>query len=530
MKVKFYWLLIAIFILALTARFYRIGSVPRSLNWDETTFGYSAYSLLLTGKDEWGATMPLQLRSIGDYKNPMYAYLTVLPVKLFGLSEFSVRLAPAVLGSLAVLMFTLTAWKFLGNKKLALWAGLMLAVSPWQLQFTRAGADVGVSTFFTISGITLILFNKPLSAAMMLAGSMYSYFSDKLFVPMLLPFLVRKRKVLFLAVFLLLSLGSITTYFSAGHKGKIFMTTLLSYRTQQETIDKLRAGDSPLLYRIFHNDWGQRARMFADRFFNHFSPSFLFAEGPQDNRQRIWKMGMMYWPEFILLAGALVFADRLKIKNKRLLVIWTILAVIPSVITKDAVHARRAINLVYPLMIWAAATGGYILSITPGKLRKVVAGGYFLIWILAIGFYLCSYYVWTPIRTAKGSGGWQYGYKQLVNFVTPIASEYSQIIVDPYYQGPFSFFLFYQKYPPAKYQAQAKLIISDELSLGESPGFDKYLFRTIYWPNDRSLKNTLFAGPPERLPEKDIDGVKAKLLKIIYFPDGEEAWVIVETI
>ena len=147
----------------------------------------------------------------------------------------------------------------------------------------------------------------------------------------------------------------------------------------------------------------------------------------------------------------------------------------------------------------------------------------------SIGFYITSYYVLTPLRTYQGPGGWQYGYKQLVQLVAPRSARYQKVVVDTSYQGPYIYFLFYQKYPPALYQPQAKLVYKDPQGLGEGPGFDNYEFRDIYWPDDRALTGVLFAGPPERLPLQDIDGQKAKLLTTLYFPDGTEAWRIVET-
>ncbi len=102
-------------------------------------------------------------------------------------------------------------------------------------------------------------------------------------------------------------------------------------------------------------------------------------------------------------------------------------------------------------------------------------------------------------------------------------------MIDTTYQGPYLFFLFYEKYDPAKYQPQAFLVKKDEWSLGEGRGYDNYQFRDIYWPRDRSLPKTLFAGPPERISKKDIDPKQSELLTTIYFPDGKEAFYVVAT-
>src|SRR4030042_267830 len=78
---------------AVALRFYQLGSVPASPDWDEVALGYNAYSILKTGRDEYGTFLPLSIRSYDDYKPPLYTYLTVPSVALFGLSAFWARVA-----------------------------------------------------------------------------------------------------------------------------------------------------------------------------------------------------------------------------------------------------------------------------------------------------------------------------------------------------------------------------------------------------------------------------------------------------
>ena len=54
--------LILILILAAVLRFYQLGQNPPSLDWDETAHGYNAYSILKTGRDEYGYKFPLYFR------------------------------------------------------------------------------------------------------------------------------------------------------------------------------------------------------------------------------------------------------------------------------------------------------------------------------------------------------------------------------------------------------------------------------------------------------------------------------------
>jgi len=80
-------LLFFIFLLGFCWRFYQLANIPSSFNRDEPAIGYNAYSLLKIGKDEWGKRFPLSFKSFGDYKSPLYIYLTVLAIKVFGMKE-----------------------------------------------------------------------------------------------------------------------------------------------------------------------------------------------------------------------------------------------------------------------------------------------------------------------------------------------------------------------------------------------------------------------------------------------------------
>ena len=121
---------VIVLIIGFFVRFFNLSSVPPSLNWDEVSFGYNAYSILETGRDEFGRKWPLYFQSLGDNKLPVYVYLTVISIKFFGFTDFAVRFPSALLGVLAVLFTYLMVLELLKNKPIALLSALFLAVSP----------------------------------------------------------------------------------------------------------------------------------------------------------------------------------------------------------------------------------------------------------------------------------------------------------------------------------------------------------------------------------------------------------------
>ena len=108
-------LLIVVFI-AIFLRVYKLGSVPPSLNWDEVSLGYNAYSILHTGKDEYGKFLPLILQSYDDYKPALYAYLAIPSVALLGLTEIAARIPSVTFGVTAIILVYFLVTELLGGK------------------------------------------------------------------------------------------------------------------------------------------------------------------------------------------------------------------------------------------------------------------------------------------------------------------------------------------------------------------------------------------------------------------------------
>src|SRR3990167_2080459 len=97
-------ILLVIIIIAAILRLWNLGGNPPHLTPDEAALGYNAYSILKTGKDEYGQILPVIFKSFGDYKPGLYVYLTVPFVAIFGLTEFAVRLPSALFCILSVFL------------------------------------------------------------------------------------------------------------------------------------------------------------------------------------------------------------------------------------------------------------------------------------------------------------------------------------------------------------------------------------------------------------------------------------------
>ena len=160
-------LLLAVF-LTFATRFYNLGIVPAGLYLDEAAQGYNAYSILLTGKDEFGKIFPAAFRSFADFKTPVYIYLIVPLIPLFGLTAFTVRFPSFLASVLTIPVLFLLIRKLIPNQKLGLPLSsltvLLLAISPWHILFGRTNFETNVALLFFLTGIYLFYLGlvKPL--------------------------------------------------------------------------------------------------------------------------------------------------------------------------------------------------------------------------------------------------------------------------------------------------------------------------------------------------------------------------------
>src|SRR3989344_1527548 len=197
------YLLIFILLLAIVLRFYKLGEVPPHLNWDEASNGYNAYSIIKTGRDEYGNFMPLTFKAFGDYNLALSVYILVPSIAVFGLNEFAFRFPSALLGTLTVLLtYFLTKQLFKSGssfiahhssqKNVALVAAFFLAISPWHLQFSRYDHEANFMISFAIIGFTILIYTlKKKKQALMLTTSavffglaLNSYQGSKIWIPL----------------------------------------------------------------------------------------------------------------------------------------------------------------------------------------------------------------------------------------------------------------------------------------------------------------------------------------------------------
>jgi len=528
-------LLLIILILAGFLRFYQLGQNPPSLDWDETAEGYNAYSLLKTGKDEYGKRLPLSFRSFDDYKPPLYIYMTVPSVAIFGLNDFAVRFPSALLGTLAILTSYLMVLELFGNRKIALLSALFLAISPWHLQFSRVGFETNSTIFWATlgtwaflkgiksNGTRTVLWLTLSSVAFGL--NLFMYHTSRVFTPLFAPVLIFlfKDKLLNVKKYLLLPSAVAITFsailipiiFSIQGQLRYQGTTVFSdvsplYKASAK-IEVDRQEGMLALGKILHNRRLVYVPIILSNYLSHLDPTFLFftADIPRHHAPGI---GLLYlWDLPFILAGIyFLIKNKYETKSKAIIFTWFLLAPVAASVTWGVPQALRS-EMYLPTYQIFAAIGVYTLYsyIKPKKVFAIVAG---LTLFINFTYYLHQYYVHMPIEYSKD---WLYGRKEAALASNQLKDNYSRVIVSTKLEQPHEFWLYYLKYDPQKYLSEGGTVSGGFLE--DRNRFGKFYFKPIDFAKQSQEEKTLFVGLPSEFPPN------ANVIKKINYLNGEPA-------
>lgn len=534
-----------ILLLAFLLRVLWIDKIPVGFTPDEASFGYDAYSILHTGRDQWGNVLPIILKSFGDYKSPLYTYLAIPTVAIFGLNVFATRLPNATVGTLAVFVAYLLAREIFrrmdvkGPERHAVLAALLTSVSSWVVMMSRGAFEANLITLFVPLGIYLFLKERYNPSALVFGLSLLTYHSAKIIVPVVITSLVivfwrelRKRPlrsyILPAVIFILFGLILIYSQILGG-AGRI-NERIISQGALEEgaktKIELIQNGTNPTIAKLLHNKYQVIVKRFITNYLQYFSVRFLFANGPAETTYgMIPGVGVLYIFEGILLLGLIpAFFDK-KVRTALLPMLgWLFLGPLPAALaTGVGFSANRAEGMIPALQV-LEAFGAYGWSVLLSRLDKravsLVAFGLAFL----IGFELQktfkTYFVNSPVVAGSGMLS---GNLEAADWLSQ-NSDAKNVIVSRKLSEPQIYIAFANKWNPIDYQNAAKSW-KVETWVDQIPEYrlGKYTFKNIDLKTDVNLPNTLLVGRPEEfLPTQNP-------VKIVYFPNGRESIKIVDT-
>lgn len=511
-------LFIGIILFAIFLRFWQLGKVPVSPDWDEAALGYNAYSILKTGRDEYGTFLPRTLRSFDDYKPPLYAYLAIPSIAAFGLNTWATRLPSAIIGVLAVVgTYYLVLELFKKKTTLALLSSFLLTISPWHLQFSRIAFEANTGVTLNIWGM-FAFFRGFRSLPWMVASaflfglSLYAYHSERIFVPLLLltavilnrkeVFQDRKKVVIAVMVGLLTIAPLFPVIFDKTSVTRLKGTSSLSdqtgllMRSVAKMEDDQKSGN--VIGTLLENRRFVFARTVLDGYLSHFSLRWLFLTGDND-RHHAPDNGLLYLWELPFLLWGIYGLWKSGGKVSTLLMSWILIAPIAASPTSETPHAIRTLTVLPVLQIFTAIGIIQFVSLQRDvrKLAFLSIGG--VLALFALTNTLFYFHMYFAHLNHEYSRFWQYGYEQAVGYAESNKDKYNKIVVSTSLEQPHMFFLFYTKYNPKKY-----------LDLGGTSSggfaevknrFDIYEFRPLSnWWREKHDGSILYIGSPKEIP------------------------------
>ncbi len=554
-------LLIILIILGALFRFIALGSNPPSLNWDEVAIGWNAYSILQTGKDEYGTYLPLTFRSFDDYKSPLYIYLTSAALFLFGKNEFAIRFTSAFFGVLTIPIFyllcqhmlrtttTIPIWK---NRiaNISLFAAAILTISPWHIHFSRVAFEANIALFWELAGILFLLkwsqqrnFTTLMYSVVAFTLALYSYANARLLIPLfLLGYLISYGRELLTAkkqiiaggfIALLLCIPLFLQMYQGDGLARYNATTILGKkvieifaRNNKLAKEDFDNGDGWLSSKV-HNFRIPIAQSVTANYLSHFNYSFLFvfADLP---RHQVPGFGLLYVWQLPLILVGITFLIRNRKQLNAFLPLWLgFIAPIPAALTWQVPHSIRAL-LLLPVLSLVTGIGLWVVikeiqrydlkSYTrppaktgDDKFNKFLKWTWpkvsFLLIFIVMGFSVIHYLIsYTILLPKEFSAYWLYRRKEAVQIIESKKENYDSITVSLSLDWSYLWFLWYGNYSPREYLSQGGTVSGGFSETQNRVG--KIKFHNFDYEKQRKIPHSLMIGSPSDFPGKLIPDEK----------------------
>lgn len=520
--------------------FLRVGwwsKFPPGFTADEATMGYDAYSLLKTGKDQFGTSWPLAFRSFGDWRPPLYIYTSMPFVAILGLTPLAVRLPSMIAGSLEIVLIYLVG-KEIFSRTAGLFSAILLTLSPWSMLQTRFAQETNLSTFLIFVGVSLAIywFKRKGSLYLVLSSiafglSFYAYHNARLTVPLILlggaVILRRWTRQFILAgivgVLLLLPLLSYLgkspeAMFRRASGQSVFADSGIKSALWKDIVT-MPPGYPIWLSRLQHNKPLYYGRVIIGGYLSHFDPLFLFFSGDPHERFRTPYSGVLNWTMLLFLPIGLVIviSGCFRRENRfpfRLIMWWFLAAPVVASLSTIVPNSQHAQDLMIPLHFIGGVGAARVFERTT-ILQKTF---FFSLFIISMFLFLYGYTQVIPVQT-KYLQAWHY-YGNLLEKLRPFYHDKIVFLGGQYYIN----LAFYLKVDPRTFQNEVKISQPDNLSeFDHVESFGKFTFtRNRDFTRDKDI-NAFYVRLNEsgEVPPEGTEVVDREV-----WPDGKREYII----
>jgi 4-amino-4-deoxy-L-arabinose transferase-like glycosyltransferase len=483
------------------------------LTTDEAAFGYNAYSILKTGKDEYGSLLPLRFKSFGDYKMPLYSYLSVPFIAIGGLNETTTRSLNTVIAITFPFIMYLLTYQLFKNKYISLLASFLLALSPGLQTIGRQAHESYVTTFFLAT--TILLFLKFIEKN---SVKFFSFFTLSLFIFSLgyqfsrlwivffaggclfvvVKKLISKKFILPLIVaFIILFVPDIIA--RPARVGNLLFFNNIGLGLQTTELRNEGGG------RVLYNKATVGIKNLILKHISYFSPQFLVIRGDENYRFGHEGISPISLIEYLFVYIGLYYLFKEKQKFRYILLILLLFAPLAGSLTWTGFSITRTLPLIVILSIISAY--GFFGLVKETKNSKAFL---FILLPCLFGYGILMFYSWDfyfnhyPKR-ALTIRAFECGNKEMAEYVKTNYSLTDKFYITKKNGQPYIYLLFYLNYPPEKYQQIAKLSAPDRFGFGQVEGFDKFIFSVN---SNIQTKKTVLIGYPDDFTLQENSSLK----------------------
>lgn len=497
-KIPFFILLLIVSV-ALLLRFYRLGEIPAGMHADAASQAYNAFSILHSGKDQYGQFFPILFRANGSYQPPLYTYLSITSITIFGNTIFAAHFLSALAGILLVVItffFCTSTAKTRMRFTLGLLAGFIIATSPWSIFFSRLVVEANLSVLIFVSGVTLLVLSLkririfPV-ACFILGLSTHSYYSEQIIILLFLPlFIYLFRKyfvknkisiVIGLGIFFLLQLPHLITIQSGAFSRRFSQVSYIL--NQSETSNQLIRNFLSGIIR------------FLNQYLSYFMPNNLFLNYNPSLGRTIPDMGVFY--SWFIIPFILGIRDLIKKKQdvfSKIILLLLIITPIPAGLTGDQFYPLRTLSFLWTISIVIALGIYNLFSLFKTSFLKLLLFSTIFLYSL-FSFYI-SYFILYKYENPQSSS-YGYPYIKLINYLPLIGNKH--IIIDSTRDIGIGLRVAYlTSYNPKKMQDQLRpqlksLYYSNIVNTGEIYNIENIEIKPVTW-SDTCKENTIIIG------------------------------------
>lgn len=507
---------------------YKKSQIPPCVNADEAAFGYNAYSILRTGKDEYGSFMPLRLKSFDDFKLPMYSYLSIPFIAVLGLNDFAIRAVNIVLAAILVPLMYLVATTLFKKKSIGLIAAILTAINPGIYLLARQAHEGVACAVFLLFGLYWFLRYRSdkkirflFFEYVFLVLTTFSYQTGRLFLVFFAgiscidivkskinhssPFSYKKLALtLFVIVFALSIAFAPDMLYGVNRVKNLFITHNAGFKMR--IVQDLAEQPN----RIMHNVITEAAVEITNQYVAQLSFPFFLSQGDTNYRFGFQNIGVFTIIDVGLLFVGLYFLFQKKVKNREILALLILIAPLNSALTWADPSLIRVYFIIFPLILIVSYGWDELYHTLHPMYAKYIIIGLIGITAFFVIFSWDTYFFHYPKR-AIVTGAWQCGYQDLATYIHREYTSYDHFVITQRLGQPYIFLLYYLKFPPDQYQKQARLSPPDEYGFGQVEQFDKFSFTFHYDPHAQS---TVFIGFPDQFNDTGINMKKVKKIII----------------